>query len=65
MSFAAKLDKMNAPVLSPAQRIHEVFELFEHGVALKRLSLKRQFPDASDEDLSDKLRLWLAQESEG
>ena len=34
-------------------------DLFEAGVAIKRQSLRRNHPDASEEEIERRLRLWL------
>ncbi|MEQ8766511.1 MAG: hypothetical protein RL885_21535 [Planctomycetota bacterium] len=42
-----------------AERLRTAFELFEAGVEMKRQSLRRRFPDASDEEISAKIGEWL------
>ena len=34
-------------------------DLFEAGVAMKRQSLRRSHPDATDEEIEQRLRQWL------
>lgn len=41
------------------ERLRETVELFELGVRLMRENLRRQFPDAGDDDIEQRLRRWL------
>lgn len=41
------------------ERLRATFELFEMGVQLMRENLRRQFPDAGDEEIAERLRRWL------
>jgi len=41
------------------ERLRATVELFELGVRLMRENLRRQFPDACDVDIEQRLRHWL------
>jgi Rv0078B-related antitoxin len=45
--------------LTPVQKLHAAFDLFEAGVDLMRQNLKRRHPEATGEDLERMLREWL------
>jgi hypothetical protein len=64
MALATSLDRLPLPPSSPAERMREAFELFEEGVAMKRQSLRRQFPAASEAELEAKLLDWLQRPEE-
>ena len=40
-------------------RLHTTFELFESGLRMKEQTLRRQFPQASDEEIQAQLNAWL------
>jgi hypothetical protein len=42
-----------------ASRLRTALELADSGIALQRAKLRRQNPDASDEEISQMLREWL------
>jgi hypothetical protein len=44
---------------SVAEGFRTALDLFETGVAMKRQSLRRKHPDASDEDIEQRLQQWL------
>ena len=64
MGFPSSLDYLGSPASSPAERLRQALELFEEGVALKRRSLRRQFPGALEAELESKLLAWLQREEE-
>jgi hypothetical protein len=41
------------------ERLRICFDLFESGVDLMRQRLRRQYPDASDREIAERLGLWL------
>lgn len=45
--------------LSPAERFRIAMDLFQTGVDMMRQNLKREDPDASDEQIEERLRAWL------
>ena len=42
-----------------AAAFRTTLDLFEAGVAMKRQSLRRSHPDATDEEIEQRLRQWL------
>lgn len=48
-----------ASELTPAERFRVALELFEDGVRLMEQNLRREHPDASDDEIEEKLRAWL------
>lgn len=60
MELDAALDQPPEERTSPAQRMLDALSLFEDGVAMQRLKLKRRHPSASPEQLEELLRSWLA-----
>jgi len=42
-----------------AENLRITFALHEAGVAMMRQNLRRRFPDATDEEIEDRLRAWL------
>ena len=44
---------------SPPGSLAVALDLFETGVALMRQNLRRQFPDADDQDIDRRLQDWL------
>ncbi|HXV63147.1 MAG TPA: hypothetical protein VEK15_20780 [Vicinamibacteria bacterium] len=48
-----------APELTPAERFRIALDLFDDGVRLMRQNLKREHPDASEQQIEERLRAWL------
>jgi Rv0078B-related antitoxin len=42
------------------RRLREVFDLFEAGLSMKRAQLRRDRPDATEQEIELALRTWLA-----
>lgn len=47
-----------------AVRLRLAFELFEAGVLMERLRLRRNHPELSDAEIEELLRRWLRREGE-
>jgi signal transduction histidine kinase len=62
MGLASSLARLPAPNTSAAARVREALALFEEGMEMKRRSLKRTFPAASEAELHAKLLRWLQQQ---
>ena len=43
----------------PAAKLQLALDLFDSGVAMMRQTLRRRFPDASDQTLAEALAVWL------
>lgn len=50
---------MAPAIQSPPWSLTVALDLFETGVALMRQNLRRQFPDAGDQDIDRRLQDWL------
>jgi len=46
---------------TPADRLAVTFELFEFGVEMMAANLRRRHPDASPEEIEQRLEAWLAE----
>lgn len=44
---------------TPAERFRVALDLFETGVRIMRQNLKRDFPDATEQEIEDRLNAWL------
>ena len=47
------------PALSPSDRFRIAMDLFQTGVDLMRQNLRREDPDATEEQIEERLRSWL------
>ncbi len=47
------------PPLSPAERLRVAFDLFEAGVAMHRMTLRRAHPTWNEAQVTDALDAWL------
>lgn len=52
------------PDSPPARRLRLAFELHDTGVALKRQTLRRQHPEATEAEIDALLGRWLRREGE-
>jgi hypothetical protein len=64
MALVRSLDQLTFPPSTPAQRMRQALALFEDGLDMKRRSLKRKSPSASEAELQAQLLRWLQQEDE-
>jgi len=64
MSLAAKLDALPSDGSSPAMKLRQALGLYEDGVAMQRLNLRRRFPTLSEREIDRELDRWLAREDE-
>lgn len=48
-----------ASELTPVERFRVALELFEDGVRIMEQNLRREHPDASEEEIENKLAAWL------
>jgi len=55
------LQLASPPVLSPAQKLRVALEMADQGIAMKRRSLRRADPSASDAQIEERLWDWLAE----
>jgi hypothetical protein len=54
-------DREVAVQTSPGEKLAQALEMMRVGITLKRSALRHQFPAASELDIDDMLRAWLAQ----
>jgi hypothetical protein len=64
MSLAEKLDALPSTPSTPAMKLREALSLYEDGVAMQRLKLRRRFPALSEQELDRELDRWLARQDE-
>lgn len=65
MSLSKALDELPQPQRTPAERLRAAIALYDEGIAIKRLNLKRQNPGADAAALESMLKRWLLREDEG
>jgi hypothetical protein len=51
---------MSEHPLSPVERLHLAFELFEAGRDMMRAKLRREHPDATEEEIERRLAEWVS-----
>ena len=44
------------------ERARQTLEAMATGIRLQRITLRRRFPEASDEEIERRMRAWLARE---
>jgi hypothetical protein len=49
------------PELTPAQKLAQVFDLYDFGTAVQRENLRRRHPGWSEDELDEAMNLWLGQ----
>lgn len=64
MDIGRALDTLPARALSPREKLLQALAMYEEGVELQRLTIRRRFPDMSELELESKLQSWLAREDE-
>jgi len=52
-------DRVDARRLSPAEKLLQALEVMRAGIRLKRSTLRRQFPEADEDDVDLRLAEWL------
>jgi hypothetical protein len=63
MMDALRLDDiLRARTTPPAVKLREALEAMDLGIGIKRASLRRRDPNASETELRERLRAWLASE---
>mgnify|MGYP001121475303 CR=1 FL=1 len=56
------LDSLPVPPSKPEARLLQALEMADEGIAMKRLALRRQHPDETEEEIAARLRRWLHHE---
>lgn len=62
MDFATQLDQLPSPKLTPSEKLRMALALYDEGVALQRLTLRRRHPDATEGAIEKMIESWLARE---
>jgi SHS2 domain-containing protein len=62
MTLADKLDHMPTDDETPAERFRQALALFDDGVDLQRMKLRRRHPEYDDALLEELLLRWLSRE---
>ncbi len=60
MRFVAALDALPAAASTPAERMRAALALFEEGLEMQRLNLRRRHPELPAAELEAMLRRWLS-----
>jgi hypothetical protein len=53
-------DREEARLLTPAEKLEQALEVMRTGISLKRLTLCRQFPEADEAEIDQRLLEWLS-----
>ncbi len=53
-------DRDQAQKLTPAEKLEQALEVMRTGIRLKRLTLRRQCPEADEAEIDRRLAQWLA-----
>lgn len=64
MSFDAALDALPQVQLSPREKLLQALEMYEDGVAMQRLIIRRRHPELTPAELEACLLRWLARADE-
>jgi hypothetical protein len=64
MNLSAKLDALPGDGASPACKLLQALSLYEEGLAMQRLNLRRRFPDLSEREMDRAIDRWLARQDE-
>ena len=64
MDFGAALDALPHLQLSPRDKLLQALEMYEDGVAMQRLIIRRRHPELTPAELEVRLLSWLAREDE-
>ncbi len=63
MNFLRQDDLERARQTPPATKLRQALEAMATGIRLKRVSLRRRHPNASEEELAAMLRAWLERDA--
>jgi Rv0078B-related antitoxin len=62
MDLGRRLDALPLPALSAREKLLAALEMYDEGVALQRLVLRRRSPQLSEPELDAALQRWLARD---
>ena len=60
MGRERSLELVEEPELTPADKLRAALELAEFGFAMKRAALRRQHPEATEDEVEELLFRWKA-----
>ncbi|NOY91710.1 MAG: hypothetical protein GXP55_10965 [Deltaproteobacteria bacterium] len=64
MTLEEALDTLPEPSLTPGEKLLRALAMYDEGVEMQRLTLRRQHPELSPAELEQRLLRWLAREEE-
>ena len=64
MGFGAALDALPQIKLSPRDKLMQALEMYEDGVAMQRLNIRRRHPEITPAELEARLLRWLTRADE-
>jgi Rv0078B-related antitoxin len=53
-------DREHARRVDPAEKLQQALDVMRAGIRLKRSTLRRQFPDADETEVDQRLAEWLS-----
>lgn len=62
MTLSRDLDRLPRAEGTAGERFRQALALFEDGVALERMKLRRRFPEHAESEIEKLLLAWLARE---
>lgn len=65
VGFVERLDQLSGATRPRAEKLREAMAMYDEGIALQRQTLRRRHPQASPEELEQKLLAWLLREESG
>jgi hypothetical protein len=64
MSLSAELDALPNDGATPEQKLRQALGLYEEGLAMQRLNLRRRLPGVPEQEIDRAIERWLAREDE-
>lgn len=64
MDIGAALDALPHAQLSPREKLLQALEMYEEGVEMQRLILRRRHPELTPAEIEARLLSWLARADE-
>jgi hypothetical protein len=64
MQLDDALNQLAGDAQTPRDKLLAALEMYDDGVALQRMTFRRQFPELTEQELQRKLDRWLAREDE-
>ncbi|MGC4067906.1 MAG: hypothetical protein QM784_25295 [Polyangiaceae bacterium] len=64
MRFEDALDRLPDAMSTPRDRLLAALAMYDEGVSMQRSSIRRRFPNLSEQEVEKRLASWLAREDE-